>query len=116
MIRAKPSILSVKRAAVSRLFCIESVRLQFENGREAEYERIAGISGNRRSVIVVALVDPSKVHPPTCIPICWVRHDWLPTQAGSARGMSITRRMAKSSMACPPRSATPAIRMTASRG
>lgn len=61
MIRAKPSILSVKRAAVSRLFCIESVRLQFENGREAEYERIAGISGNRRSVIVVALVDPTTV-------------------------------------------------------
>ena len=52
----KPRILSVRTAARSRLFEIESVRLQFQNGLETEYERISStpIHG---AVVVVPMLD-----------------------------------------------------------
>lgn len=61
MIREKPRILHVKPAARSRFFRIESVALRFGNGREAEFERIAGNSPDRRSVIVIPFLDPDTV-------------------------------------------------------
>ena len=39
--REKPQILSVRTAARSRLFHIESVQLKFANGNRREFERIA---------------------------------------------------------------------------
>jgi ADP-ribose diphosphatase len=41
--RKKPQILSVRTAARSRLFHIESVQLKFANGSRREFERIAAV-------------------------------------------------------------------------
>lgn len=59
--RTKPSILSIRRTATSRLFCIESVRLRYENGTQAEYERIANAGSDQRSVIIVPLITRKSV-------------------------------------------------------
>ncbi len=54
--RQKPTILSVCTAACSKFFVIESVRLLFVNGSEAEYERV---SSNQRhgAVIIVPMLN-----------------------------------------------------------
>lgn len=58
--RAKPQILSVRTAARSRLFHIESVQLKFANGNRREFERIA--AGPRPgTALVVAMPDPETV-------------------------------------------------------
>jgi ADP-ribose diphosphatase len=49
-IRQKPQILSVRTAARSRLFHIESVQLKFANGSRREFERIAA---GPRAVLLV---------------------------------------------------------------
>ena len=53
---SKPKILSVRTAARSKLFEIESVRLQFKNGLETEFERVSStpIYG---AVVVVPMLD-----------------------------------------------------------
>lgn len=61
MIRGKPTIVCVKPVACSRLFRIEAVALRFGNGREAEFERLAGNQPDRRSVIIVPFIDPATV-------------------------------------------------------
>jgi ADP-ribose diphosphatase len=59
-IHNKPQILSVRTAARSRLFHIESVQLQFSNGRRREFERIA--AGPRPgTALIVAMPDPATV-------------------------------------------------------
>jgi ADP-ribose diphosphatase len=59
-IRQKPQILSVRTAARSRLFHIESVQLKFANGSRREFERIA--AGPRAgTALVVAMPDPTTV-------------------------------------------------------
>src|SRR5258708_15467380 len=59
-IRQKPQILSVRTAARSRLFHIESVQLKFANGSRREFERIA--AGPRAgTTLVVAMQDPTTV-------------------------------------------------------
>lgn len=56
----KPQILSVRTAARSRLFHIESVQLKFANGSRREFERIA--AGPRPgTVLIVAMPDPATV-------------------------------------------------------
>ena len=56
----KPQILSVRTAARSRLFHIESVQLKFANGCRREFERIA--AGPRPgTALVVAMPDPATV-------------------------------------------------------
>ena len=58
--REKPQILSVRTAARSRLFHIESVQLKFANGNRREFERIA--AGPRPgTALVVAMPDPETV-------------------------------------------------------
>jgi len=58
--RKKPQILSVRTAARSRLFHIESVQLKFANGSRREFERIA--AGPRAgTALVVAMPDPTTV-------------------------------------------------------
>jgi ADP-ribose diphosphatase len=58
--REKPQILSVRTAARSRLFHIESVQLKFANGNRREFERIA--AGPRPgTALVVAMPDPATV-------------------------------------------------------
>jgi ADP-ribose diphosphatase len=58
--RKKPQILSVRTAARSRLFHIESVQLKFANGSRREFERIA--AGPRAGTsLVVAMPDPTTV-------------------------------------------------------
>jgi ADP-ribose diphosphatase len=58
--RQKPQILSVRTAARSRLFHIESVQLKFANGSRREFERIA--AGPRAgTALVVAMPDPTTV-------------------------------------------------------
>lgn len=61
MKRAKPEILSVATAAESRLFRIESVNLRFSNGREVEFERVAGGIPDRRAVVILPLLDADTV-------------------------------------------------------
>ncbi len=58
--RKKPQILSVRTAARSRLFHIESVQLKFANGSRREFERIAAgpLPG---TALVVAMPDPATV-------------------------------------------------------
>jgi ADP-ribose diphosphatase len=56
----KPQILSVRTAARSRLFHIESVQLEFANGCRREFERIA--AGPRPgTALIVAMPDPATV-------------------------------------------------------
>lgn len=55
-----PEILSVRTAARSRLFHIESVQLRFPNGNEREYERIAGPQ-EPGAVVVVPLLDCAHI-------------------------------------------------------
>jgi ADP-ribose diphosphatase len=58
--REKPQILSVRTAARSRLFHIESVQLKFSNGNRREFERIA--AGPRPgTALVVAMPDSATV-------------------------------------------------------
>lgn len=47
----QPRILSVCTTACSKLFVIESVRLQFVNGSEAEYERVS--SAQRHGAVII---------------------------------------------------------------
>ncbi|MES1945258.1 adenosine nucleotide hydrolase NudE [Salinisphaera sp. PC39] len=47
----------MRTAARSRLFHIESVNLRFGNGREVEYERLAGERPARKAVIIVPVLD-----------------------------------------------------------
>jgi ADP-ribose diphosphatase len=54
----KPKILSVRTAARSKLFEIESVRLRFENGLETEFERVSS-SPIYGAVVVVPMLDPA---------------------------------------------------------
>lgn len=61
MPRMKPEILRVATAARSRLFRIESVNLRFSNGREVEFERLAGGVPERRAVVILPLYDPETV-------------------------------------------------------
>jgi ADP-ribose diphosphatase len=58
--REKPQILSVRTAARSRLFHIESVQLKFANGNRREFERIAG-GPQPGTALVVAMPDPETV-------------------------------------------------------
>ncbi|MGL5007301.1 MAG: ADP compounds hydrolase NudE [Plesiomonas sp.] len=51
----KPTILSIKTAARSRLFHIESVNLRFSNGVERIYERMR--PRQRESVMIVPIID-----------------------------------------------------------
>ena len=58
--KSPPRILDVRTVAQSRWFGIEAVRLQFTNGAEREFERIAA-SATVGTVIVVAVPSPGKV-------------------------------------------------------
>jgi ADP-ribose diphosphatase len=58
--RKKPQILSVRTAARSRLFHIESVQLKFANGSRREFERIAA-EPRAGTALVVAMPDPTTV-------------------------------------------------------
>ena len=54
-----PKITNIKQAASSRLFTIEQVDLQFENGTECQYERIKGRRGH--AVLIVPMLDDGSV-------------------------------------------------------
>ena len=56
----RPEILSIRTAARSRLFHIESVQLRFTNGKEREFERIAS-SAEPGAVVVVPLLDAAHI-------------------------------------------------------
>lgn len=56
----RPEILSVRTAARSRLFHIETVKLRFANGSEREYERLAG-SVAPGAVVIVPLLDSQNI-------------------------------------------------------
>jgi ADP-ribose diphosphatase len=56
----KPKILSVRTAARSRLFHIETVELRFANGNVREFERVAG-SADPGAVIIVPLSDSGSL-------------------------------------------------------
>ncbi len=56
----KPEILSVRTAARSRLFHIESVQLRFANGSRREFERITA-GPQPGTALVVAMPDPETV-------------------------------------------------------
>jgi ADP-ribose diphosphatase len=58
--RRKPRILSVRTAARSRLFHIESVQLKFSNGNRREFERIAA-GPQPGTAVVVAMPDAATV-------------------------------------------------------
>lgn len=58
--RSQPEILSVRTAARSRLFHIEAVKLRFANGKEREYERLAG-SAVPGAVVIVPLLDSRNI-------------------------------------------------------
>ncbi len=57
---SKPEILSVRTAARSRLFHIETVELRFANGNVREFERVAG-STIPGAVIIVPLLDSGSI-------------------------------------------------------
>lgn len=54
----KPRVLGRRVVAESRLFRIEEVDLEFENGRRRTFERIPG---GRDSVLVVPMLDPETI-------------------------------------------------------
>ncbi len=56
----KPTILSKKTIAASRLFRIESLDIQFSNGVRRNYERLAR-SGSGGAVLIVPLLDDETV-------------------------------------------------------
>lgn len=58
--RQKPKILSVRTAARSQLFHIESVQLKFANGTRREFERIAA-GPCPGTALVVAMPNPTTV-------------------------------------------------------
>jgi len=58
-VNGKPQIVSVHTAATSKLFVIESVKLVFTNGNEAEYERVSSTL-LRGAVIIVPMIDPTS--------------------------------------------------------
>jgi ADP-ribose diphosphatase len=56
----KPTILSTKTIAKSRLFRIESIDIEFSNGEQRNYERLArGHSGG--AVLIVPMLDTETV-------------------------------------------------------
>lgn len=55
----KPTILSSRKIAHSRLFIIEQLHLRFENGQERIFERILGRS--KGSVMVIPMLDDQTV-------------------------------------------------------
>jgi ADP-ribose diphosphatase len=56
----KPTILSTKTIAQSRLFRIESIDIEFSNGEQRNYERLArGNSGG--AVLIVPMLDAETV-------------------------------------------------------
>ena len=54
-----PQIRNIKTIAKSRLFDIEEVELQFSNGNQAVYERLAG--SDNGGVLVVPLVENDRI-------------------------------------------------------
>lgn len=57
----KPSVLSRKIMASSRLFRIEALNLRFANGVERRYERLAGHGAGHGAVMIVAMPDDRHV-------------------------------------------------------
>jgi len=55
----KPTILNKKTIATSRLFRIESLEIEFSNGVQRNYERLARGHSNG-AVLVVPLLDAAK--------------------------------------------------------
>lgn len=56
----KPTILNTKTIAISRLFRIESLDIQFSNGELRQYERLAR-GGSGGAVLIVPMVDNETV-------------------------------------------------------
>lgn len=56
----KPTILSRKTVAQSRLFCIESQELLFSNGEKRDFERLLR-SGSGGAVLIVPMLDENTV-------------------------------------------------------
>lgn len=54
---SKPQIAAIRTTARSQLFRVEAVELRFNNGREAQYERLARNRPHRDAVIIIPLVD-----------------------------------------------------------
>ena len=57
--RKKPTILSSRTVARSRLFHVEEVELEFSNGVNTRYERLVGSS--RGAVLIVPVMDDGNV-------------------------------------------------------
>ncbi|MFY0991075.1 ADP compounds hydrolase NudE [Halomonas sp. C05BenzN] len=55
----KPSVLSRRSVARSRLFHVESLDLRFANGEERTFERLTG--SDQGAVMIVAMPDPEHV-------------------------------------------------------
>lgn len=57
----KPSILSRREVARSRLFTVEQLDLRFSNGAERTFERLMGSGHGIGAVMIVAMPDPEHV-------------------------------------------------------
>ena len=57
----KPIILAKAIVAKSKLFCIESLDLQFSNGEQRQYERLARSQTGAKAVLIVPLLDNETV-------------------------------------------------------
>ncbi len=53
----KPTVVSSKEVARTRLFRIEEMQLRFSNGEERTYERLAGFNSGHAAVMVLPLLD-----------------------------------------------------------
>lgn len=56
----KPTVLNKTTIATTRLFCIESLDLQFSNGAQRNYERL-GRANSNGAVIIVPMLDAKTV-------------------------------------------------------
>ena len=56
-----PIILAKTIVAKSRLFCIESLDLQFSNGEQRQYERLARSRSDFKAVLIVPMLDDETV-------------------------------------------------------
>jgi ADP-ribose diphosphatase len=57
----KPTILNKTTIAKSRLFCIESLDIQFSNGEQRNYERLARSQAGSGAVLIVPMLDTETV-------------------------------------------------------
>lgn len=57
----KPTILNKTTIARSRLFCIESLDIQFSNGEQRNYERLARSRSGGGAVLIVPMLDSDTV-------------------------------------------------------